>query len=138
MKKFFTGMIASIISFALLAVLGYGVVTDNKPLVTMAAAAYWVIILLGLVVGVLTLIVSYAVLSEKDEQKKQQGLRIVTEVVKKKNFLRRAIDWICFIAIAGSLSYSGWIFTAVCYVVVALIIKLMLSIARDNVKESTA
>lgn len=138
MKKFLSGVIASVISFALLAVLGYGVATDTKPLVTMAAAAYWVIILLGLVVGTLTLVVSYAVRSEKDEQKKKQGLKMIIDVVKKKNFLCRAIDWICFIAIAGSLSYSGWVFTAVFYVVVALIVKLMLSIARDNVKESTA
>ncbi|WP_432409807.1 hypothetical protein [Serratia marcescens] len=138
MKKFLSGVIASIISFALLAVLGFGVVTDTKPLVTMAAAAYWVIILLGLVVGVLTLIVSYAVISEKDEQKRQQGLKLIIGVVKKKNLLRRTVDWIYFIVIACSLSYSGWVFTAVCYVVVALIVKLMLSIARDNVKECTA
>ncbi len=138
MKKFLSGVIASIISFSLLAVLGYGVVTDTKPMVTMAAAAYWVVILLGLVVGAITLIVSYAALSEKDEQKRQQGLKLITAVVKRKNLLRRTVDWICFILIACSLSYSGWVFTAVCYVVVALVVRFMLSIARENVKECAA
>lgn len=138
MKKFFIGMIASAISYVLLSVLGYGAITDTKSLVTMAAAAYWIIILIGTAVGAIVLIVSYAVRGEKDEQKKQQGLKLINDIVKKKNPLRRAIDWVCFVVIACLLSYSGWVFTAVCYVICALFIKFMLSIARDNVSEITA
>lgn len=134
MKKFMIKVITSVVSYGLLALLAYGALSDTASLVGVGVAAYWVIIVLGLLVGTLILVVSYAIPGEKDEQKKQKLLTIVQDSVKKRNPILRGIGWIFFIAITLLLAYSGWVFTAVSYALSALIVKLMLSIARDNVK----
>lgn len=138
MKKFMIKVITSVISYGLLALLIYGSLTDTASLVGVAAAAYWVIVVLGLCVGMLILIVSYVIPGEKDEQKKQKLLAIIQDSVKKRNPILCGISWIFFITIIALLAYSGWVFTAVSYALSALIVKFMFSIARGNVNEITA
>jgi hypothetical protein len=127
----------SVTSYGLLALLIYGSLTDSASLVGVAAAAYWVIMALGMFVSIITLIVSYAITSEKDEQRKQQWLLSIQGTLKKRNPILRSISWIFFIAIIVLLAYSGWVFTAVSYALSVLMIKFMISIARANVKGLT-
>lgn len=134
MKKFMIKVIGSVFSYGLLALLIYGSLTDTASLVGVAAAAYWVIVILGLLVGILILAVSYVIPGEKDEQKKQKLLTVIQGAVKKRNPFLRGIGWIFFIAITLLLAYSGWVFTAVSYALSVLMVKFMISIARDNVK----
>lgn len=138
MKKFMIKIIGSVFSYGLLALLIYGSFTDTAQLVGVAAAAYWVIVILGLLVGILILAVSYVIPGEKDEQKKQKLLTVIQDAVKKRNPILRGISWIFFITIIALLAYSGWVFTAVSYALSALMVKFMLSIARGNVSEITA
>ncbi|MDM1841057.1 hypothetical protein [Serratia ureilytica] len=138
MKKFLIKALISSSSYVVLALLAYGSLAGITSLVGVAAAVYWVIIILGLLVGVLISIFSYVIPGEKDEQKKQKLITIVQEAVKKRNPILRGISWIFFIVITLLLAYSGWVFTAVSYALSALIVKFLLSIARDNVKEATS
>lgn len=138
MKKFLIKALITSSSYVVLALLAYGSLAGITSLVGVAAAVYWVIIVLGLLVGVLISIFSYVIPGEKDEQKKQKLITIVQEAVKKRNPILRGISWIFFIAITLLLAYSGWVFTAVSYALSALIVKFLLSIARDNVKEVTS
>jgi len=137
-KKFLIKALISSSSYVVLALLAYGSLAGITSLVGVAAAVYWVIIILGLLVGVLISIFSYVIPGEKDEQKKQKLITIVQEAVKKRNPILRGISWIFFIVITLLLAYSGWVFTAVSYALSALIVKFLLSIARDNVKEATS
>lgn len=137
MKKFMVRVSTSVTSYGLLALLIYGSLTDSASLVGVAAAAYWVIMALGMFVSIITLIVSYAITSEKDEQRKQQWLLSIQGTLKKRNPILRSISWIFFIAIIVLLAYSGWVFTAVSYALSVLMIKFMISIARANVKGLT-
>ncbi len=138
MKKFLIKALITSSSYVVLALLAYGSLAGITSLVGVAAAVYWVIIILGLLVGVLISIFSYVIPREKDEQKKQKLITIVQEAVKKRNLILRGISWIFFIVITLLLAYSGWVFTAVSYALSALIVKFLLSIARDNVKEATS
>ncbi|WP_275146199.1 hypothetical protein [Citrobacter portucalensis] len=133
MKKFMTKAVSNIVSYSLLCLLAFGSVTGAKALVSITVAAYWVIILLGLFVGMLILLLSYAIDLVKDEAAKQKVIDAVREAVKRKSKFMRFVDWSCVAAIAVLLAYSGWVFTGVCYVLVALIVKFCLSMARDNV-----
>lgn len=133
MKKFMTKAVSNIVSYSLLCLLAFGAVTGDKSLVSITVAAYWVIIFLGLFVGMLILVLSYAKDHAKNEEARQKIVELVLEAVKRKSKFMRFVDWGCLAIIAVLLSYSGWVFTGVCYVLVSLIVKLFLSLARDNV-----
>ena len=59
MKKFFTDAATKITFYALLAALLFAVTTGAGSLLRVVAAAYWVIVLLGAVVGLLALIITF-------------------------------------------------------------------------------
>lgn len=135
MKKFFTKIIANVISFSLLSLLAYASYTGSSSLTNLTVAAYWVIMALGLFIGILLLVLSYAKDHAKSEDEKNKVIELIVAATKKKSIIFRFIDWFCLAAIVALLAYSGWVFTAVFYVMVALIVKLLISIARDNVSE---
>ena len=73
--------------------------------------------------------------ASKLEKQKQKLIELVREATKRRSKVMRGVQWICLVSITMLLAYSGWVFTAVIYVLVGLIVKFFLSIARDNVAE---
>ena len=136
MKKFFTKAIVHVISNGLLCLLAYASYTGSKSLVSISVAAYWVIMFLGLFIGCLVLVLSYAKDHAKDDETKGKVVDLVGEVTKRKSKFSRGIHWLYLALIVALLAYSGWVFTAVFYVLVSLIVKLFISIARDNINDS--
>ncbi|HAS1725615.1 TPA: hypothetical protein M5978_003175 [Enterobacter cloacae] len=133
MKKFMTKIVSNVINYTLLALLLFAVFTGSISLVGVLAAVYWVMISLCFVIGPLFYILSYAAKSAKDEESRRKALELVGDVAKKKNVLLRALGWLELIIISCSLAYAGWVFTAVCYFLSSLYLRLFISMARDNV-----
>ncbi|EQC0991257.1 hypothetical protein ACY2GS_004145 [Enterobacter asburiae] len=133
MKKFMTKIVSNVINYTLLALLLFAVFTGAKSLVGVLAAVYWVMISLCFVIGPFFYILSYAAKSAKDEESCRKALELVGDAAKKKNVLLRALGWLELIIISCSLAYAGWVFTAVCYVLSSLYLRLFISMARDNV-----
>jgi hypothetical protein len=136
MKKLFTKAIAHVISNGLLCLLAYASYSGSKSLVSISVAAYWVIMFLGLFIGCLMLVLSVAKDYAKDAETKDKAIGLVGEVTKRKSKLSRTLGWIYLCLIVALLAYSGWVFTAVFYVLVSLIVKLLISFARDNIIDS--
>ncbi|WP_419058378.1 hypothetical protein [Kluyvera georgiana] len=135
MKSFLTKSLMNIGSYALLSLLAYSAIIDNQQLIGISVAAYWVVIFLGLFMGALIMVLSVAKDHTRDETAKQKLIELVREATKRRSKVMRGVQWVCLVSITMLLAYSGWVFTAVIYVLVGLIVKFFLSIARDNVAE---
>lgn len=133
MKKFFTNLITSATDYALLIILLYSAITGVQSLMGLTVAAYWVIMALAFFIGPLIYTLSYAAKSIKDEESRRKALEIVGGIAKKKNLFLRFIGWLKLIMICCLLAYGGWIFTGVCYALMSLYLRLLISLARDNV-----
>lgn len=138
MKKFFTKLVANASDYALLMILLYSVMQGIQSLMGLTVAAYWVIMALAFFLGTLVYFISFAAKSVKDEESRRKALEFVENAVKKKNPVIRFVGWLKLSAICCLLAYGGWIFTAVCYALMALYLRLLISLARDNVAEVQA
>lgn len=135
MKKFFTKLVANATDYALLIILMYSVMQGVKSLTGLTVAAYWVIMALAFFLGPLIYFISHAAKNAKDEESRRKALEFVESAVKKKNLLIRFVGCLKLISICCLLAYGGWIFTAVCYALMSLYLRLLISLARDNVAE---
>lgn len=133
MKKFFTKLITNTTDYALLIILFYSAITGVQSLMGLTAAAYWIVMALAFFVGPLIYILSYATKSAKDEESRRRMLEIIGGIAKKNNPFSRFVGWLKLILICCLLAYSGWIFTGVCYALISLYFRLLISLARDNV-----
>ncbi|MCG0458535.1 hypothetical protein L6R44_20955 [Enterobacter cloacae complex sp. ECC445] len=137
MKKFFTSAVAKITFYVLLAVLLFAVMTGASSLLRVVAAAYWVIVLLGAIVGLLALVITFGVEYSKDEKSRREGIEYLKRFAKRKNAIARVWGWFCLVLGASLLAYGGWVFTAVAYVIASLFVRLCCSLARDKVEKLT-
>lgn len=133
MKKFMTKIVINVINYTLLSLLLFAVFTGAKSLVGVLAAVYWVMISLCFVIGPFFYILSYAAKSAKDEDSRRKARELIGDVAKKKNVLLRVLGWLELIIISCLMAYAGWVFTAVCYVLSSLYLRLFVSLARENV-----
>lgn len=125
MKSFLT----SVFSFSLKVLLIWAVITNSAALMGVSAAAYWIVILLGVVMCPVVLCVSCGTPTEK-------GVEFINGITKTKNIVYRIWGWISFALIIALFAYDGWIFTAVSYAVVGLLCRLCISIAREKLKDN--
>ncbi|EJD3719754.1 hypothetical protein PD335_000930 [Salmonella enterica] len=133
MKKFMTKIVINVINYTLLSLLLFAVFTGAKSLVGVLAAVYWVMISLCFVIGPFFYILSYAAKSAKDEDSRRKARELIGDVAKKKNVLLRVLGWLELIIISCLMAYAGWVFTAVCYVLSSLYLRLFVSLTRENV-----
>jgi Na+/melibiose symporter-like transporter len=134
MKKF----LCHIVSLALLAALLFSVLTGNDGIMSVVASAYWVLLLLVLLVSAIIMAIVCLAEIERDPAKKAKSIKSLEDISKRNGAIRRAYNWLCLVLVVSLLAYGGWVFTAVCYAVIALIFKLCTSIARDKVNELSA
>lgn len=127
-----------IVSLALLAALLYSVLTGNDGIMSVVASAYWVLLLLAVFVSLIIMAIVGLAGIERDPTKKAKIVKSLEDISKSNGVIKRAYNWLCLVLIASLLAYGGWVFTAVCYAVMALIFKFCTSIARDKVNELSA
>lgn len=137
MKKLLTDAATKITFYALLAALLFAVTTGAGSLLRVVAAAYWVIVLLGAVVGLLALIITFGVEYSKDDKSRREDIEYLERFAKRKNAIARVWGWFCLVLEASMLAYGGWVFTAVAYVIASLFVRLCCSLARDKVEKLT-
>ncbi len=132
MKKFIATAISSVVYYGILAAMIFAVITGTPHLLNVAAAAFWVVILRGGFTGVIYLVIAYGLESSKDEKAQQEGIEFLKKLTRRKNLVSRWWGWVCLAASAAILAYGGWVFTAVCYVLTSLFVRLCASLARDK------
>ncbi|HID9374755.1 TPA: hypothetical protein ACXIYC_002523 [Enterobacter cloacae] len=136
MKKFLTKLMAEIVSVGLVALLAYSVWEGVASLTAIAAAAYWIIIALAIFVGLISCVGIWAIEKELevngDPVKREKLLDSLEATFKKQGLLRKSVSWINLIIVVCLLAYSGWVFTAVTYVLIALLYKLAISMGRET------
>lgn len=136
MKKFITKLMAEIVSVGLVALLAYSVWKGVTSLTAIAATAYWIIIALSMFVGVIACIGIWAIEKELevngDPVKREKLIGSLEATFKKQGFLKKSVNWLNLIIVVCLLAYSGWVFTAVTYVLIALLCKLIISTGREK------
>ncbi|HDC4567344.1 hypothetical protein [Enterobacter cloacae] len=136
MKKFLTKLFAEIVSVGLVALLSYSVWEGIASLTAIAAAAYWIIIALSIFVGLVACIGIWAIEKElevnSDPVKREKLIASLEATFKKQGFLRKSVSWLNLIIVVCLLAYSGWVFTAVTYVLIALLCKFVISMGREK------
>lgn len=130
--------LSHIVSLALLAALLYSVLTGSDSIMSVVASAYWVLLLLAVFVSVIIMVIVGLAGIERDPIKKAKIIKSLEEIAKNGGVIKRAYNWLCLVITVALLAYGGWVFTAVCYAVIALILKLCTSIARDKINELSA
>lgn len=137
MKKFSTNVISQVIYYSLLGAMIFGTLTGQADIISISVAALWVVIVLGCIFGALTAFVAYGSEKVRDEKARAETLDSVREIVKRKKKLTRYWGWFCMAMVIAMLAYSGWVFTAVCYVLSSLFVTLCIYLAREKVEELT-
>nr|WP_318380000.1 hypothetical protein [uncultured Enterobacter sp.]DAI87025.1 MAG TPA: hypothetical protein [Caudoviricetes sp.] len=131
MKSFITHFVTLTLLVALL----YSVVMGQENITATVVSAYWVVILLAIFICTITMVAVGLVSAETDPVKKEKLMKYLEVASKKPGIMKRVYNWICLVLIVGGLAYGGWVFTAVCYAIVALMVRLFFSIARDKTNE---
>lgn len=134
MKSFIT----NIVTLALMVVLLYSVVVGQESITAIVVSAYWVVMLLAVFVCAITMATIGLISVETDPVKKSKLTKYLEGASGKPGFIKRLYNWICLVLIVGGLAYGGWVFTAVCYAIVAIMVRLCLSMARDKSSELKA
>ncbi|MGR6939464.1 hypothetical protein ACU631_12545 [Klebsiella aerogenes] len=135
MKKFLTDTFSQVIYYGLLVALVFATFTGQNNILSVAAAAFWVVIALGIIIGPLTLILAYGAGQVSDKKAASDALETVKKITKRKNFVARWWGWVCMVLTIVLLAYSGWVFTAVCYALSSLFVRLCVSLARDKIEK---
>lgn len=136
MKKFLTKLMAEIVSVGLVVLLAYSVWEGVTSLTAIAATAYWIIIALAIFVCLISCIGIWAIEKElevnADPAKREKLIGSLDATFKKQGLLRKSVSWINLIIVVCLLAYSGWVFTAVTYVLIVLLCKLVISMGREK------
>ncbi|WP_410694891.1 hypothetical protein [Citrobacter freundii] len=131
MKKIINSFLTSLIAHSVLVLLIASIWYGNSNLADVAVGANWVLVMLGLFLGMAVLILSEALSGRRDD--KQEIVDILTPIIKKQTAVLRVYGFIRSVAVIFFLSYSGWIVTAVVYGLTCCIFGVCVSIARDKV-----
>ncbi|KHM28094.1 hypothetical protein [Klebsiella aerogenes] len=135
MKKFLTDTFSQVIYYGLLVALVFATFTGQNNILSVAAAAFWVVIALGAVISPLTLFLAYGAGQVSDKKTASEALETVKKITRRKNVIARWWGWICMVLTIVLLAYSGWVFTAVCYALSSLFVRFCVSLARDKVEK---
>lgn len=135
MKKTFASFLAGLFHYTTLLALLWGVYAGKTSIIGMASVAIWIVILLGIFMVFFTLLIAFGASYLADQKKRQDGLEYLERFSKRRSIAARTWGWVMLITTAILLAYSGWAFTAVCYVMVSLLLRFCAVIARAGVAE---
>ncbi|NDJ59431.1 hypothetical protein GWD52_21090 [Enterobacteriaceae bacterium 4M9] len=135
MKKMFITIFGHLFSICLLCLLAYSAFASDPATAAVAATAYWVVMAMALFVGFIACAGLVDLRFETDPDKRERLISSLADFFKKRGPVRWFISW-CFLAfIVTLLAYNGWVFTAVCYMLVTLITMLIISLGRYKLEE---
>lgn len=135
MKKFLADTASQMAYYTLLLALAFGALAGQKNILGVAVTAFWVVIALEIIIGHLALFLTYGAEHIRDEKSKAESIQTAKKITKRKNFVARWWGWFCMVLTIVLLAYSGWVFTAVCYAISSLFVRLCVSLARDKVEK---
>lgn len=122
------------LSLGLLSALWASMLLGMDGLTTVAVTAYWVVILLGIVLCTLLMALSSLVVMATDPAKKLKLIQGLDKAAPTIGKAKKAYNWLCLALIVVGLGYGGWFFTAICYAVMGLCVRLCTAIARDTIE----
>ncbi|HCW3078554.1 TPA: hypothetical protein OXC52_001131 [Enterobacter asburiae] len=137
MKKVFTDSLIGASYYLLLFCLLFATFTETSSLLSIVAAAYWVIVVLGIFVGLISMVLTFGLDYSTNKTSRKEGIDLLKRFAKRKGAFRRAWGWVCLLVGTASLAYGGWVFTAVAYALASLFVRLCCSLARDKVDKSS-
>lgn len=123
--------IAYVLSLSLLVAMGAGILLPMSGLVTVVISITWVICILAIPIAIVTIAASELYESSKGETRKKIG-KLLSDAAKKKNIIARITGWSTFLVMTFMFAWSGWVITAISYVLASLIILFAKSIAKDE------
>ncbi|NTZ48385.1 hypothetical protein FCM30_21860 [Lelliottia aquatilis] len=134
MKKLITGALMSAIFYIVMASMIFGIYTGHSQFVGIAAAAFWILILLGIFISCF-IGVAASLLESLVGESLKTTIESLQRFSRKRHIVIRVWGWGCLIAAVVLLAYSGWIFTAVYYVLASLFVHLVASVVRGKLKK---
>ncbi|WP_413498933.1 DNZ54_00345 family protein [Buttiauxella gaviniae] len=135
MKEFMT----HIVTLVLLAALLLSAITERDSVTAIVVVAYWVVMMLAIFICIIVMAAIGLSGIEADPEKKNKLAKFLGDAASKTGgVVKKTYNWICLVLIVGGLAYTGWVFTAVCYSIVALMVRLCFSMARDKASELKA
>ena len=129
-------LLSQALSLGLLVVLWLSILLGMDGLTTVAVTAYWVVIQLGLVLCVVLMVLSSLIVMATDPAKKLKLIQGLDKAAPTIGKAKKAYNWLCLALIVVGLAYGGWIFTAICYAVMGLCVRLCTAIGRDTIETS--
>lgn len=133
-----TRFIAYTITLLMLPGMAAGIHYQIDGLITICVSISWMLCLLALPVAFATIAASQLYEKSSGESRKKLEKALV-DAAKKRSVSAKAFGWLSFIAMTALFAWSGWIVTAVAYVLASLIMMLAKSIAIDEaVKQGLA
>ncbi|MDE9691021.1 hypothetical protein L2101_22390 [Citrobacter portucalensis] len=138
MKKFLSSVLGSLVTHTILLLLVLSVLTENENLASIAISVNWVLVVLGWLVTVVMVILSFALVDKSWRGDKENILKILIDLTKKKGIFRRFYGWLTFSVAICLMAYTGWVVSAVIYGITSFLFMLGASIARDKIEEYKA
>lgn len=104
---------------------------------SIVVAAYWAIIALACFISPLFLVAVFMAEKESDPMERAKLLIPLKDYYKRKGAIKRFIGLVTMAATFLMLSYSGWVFTSLLYILASGFVTLLNSVGRDKFEELT-
>lgn len=137
MKKLMTTAFVFVLVWGLFGLLVYATLQGDHSLMSIVVAAYWAIIALACFISPLFLVAVFMAGKESDPMERAKLLIPLKDYYKRKGAFKRFIRLVTMAAIFVMLSYSGWVFTSLFYILACGFVTLLTSVGRDKFEELT-
>lgn len=118
--------------YGILVLLGYSVFIDSPQLLRISVVGAWSVILLLLAISLVTIGHNCNLVDVFHPERHSAAREFLQLTTKRHGWLQRAANLVFFAAFTVLLAYSGWVFTAVCYIAANIALWLCISVARDT------
>ena len=137
MKKLMTTAFVFVLDWGLFGLLVYATLQGDNSLMSIVVSAYWVVIILACFISPLFLVAVFMAGKESDPIERSKLLIPLKDYYKRKGAIKKFISLATMAAIFVMLSYSGWIFTSLFYILACGFFVLLNSVGRDKFEELT-
>lgn len=137
MKKLMTTVFVFVLVWGLFGLLVYATFQDDHSLMSIVVAAYWAIIALACFISPLPLVAVFVAGKESDPMERAKLLIPLKDYYKRKGAIKKFISLVTMAVTFIMLSYSGWIFTSLFYILACCFVTLLNSVGRGKFEELT-
>lgn len=126
-----------VLIWGLFGLLVYATLQDDQSLMSIVVAAYWAIISFACFLSPLFLVAVFMAGKENDPMERAKMLIPLKDFYKRNGEIKRFIGIVTMAATFVMLSYSGWVFTSLFYILACGFVTLLNSVGRDKFEELT-